>query len=1152
MKPVKILHTGDIHFSPKDPKMSMATDSLRTIVEHVEENDIDLVAISGDFTHAGLVASEGGGYRLFTALISSILRHAPIVAISGTRSHDRPGSVELLENLSEKYQFMFIQPENHAFLDIAGVLWNYPNIEALGKAAPDFRLLIMGCSEPSKDWFLRDKEPMGPDASNEAVKDGIRTLFGGLGAVRASFPELPALMLYHGSVAGASLANGQTLPLGSFEVGREDLALVGANYYALGHIHKAQKLNPYPMCYCGSVYPVDWGEMDQKSFIEVSFVEAEKGFESITNHIPFPHAPRKKIVWDVGEELKLAGVRDYQVWVVARREKDRIPVDCDAVLSMLKAEGALEGSKVTEEIIPEETVRAGNIRGSNGLFDKFGIWAENTGVAHTVAQGQKVVILEKEAEAAGIDQKPVSIRTTKLRLRGAIGIQKGLGLDEIEVDLTQYDEGLIAIDWANGKGKTTIIENMHPYPCLMTRSGKLQDHFMLKDSFRELHFTDEMTGTNYRAVISIDGKSKTGACEYALYMGDVAPVPLTSGGKDDYVEKITELFGSFSLFQRSVFLAQKATTNNPDLADTTQQEKKGIFRELAGLDYLQAVSANAGNKGKGLSPELDNLGGQIEAIETIVQDIPGVKVSIIEAQSNYTDAEVERDDAVDKKALAEKRRDGAREAVEENKRIGVLIRENQQVASSMDIERSTLLSEIEPYKLAIAQKAAAAGRMAGYETTAEKKKELEAQQATVLKERDRISQENVVKRKAFDAETAELRTKATTLVDSMGLLNIEINTKENKKVYLEEKLEQQITCPECDHKFSIGQEEDEAKLNGCQMMIKQLTGQRRREQQECDDLNAELSGLYFPAAELPEFAGAKELEMITGALQVAGEAYVSDKALVEKAALASSKIEANEARCETILLEHAAIEKKIATLEDGLDAAADVQFAEAAFALNDLGGDVERAVRVFAEAEARITSLTERLEGLEAQESSIVGKRAQIETLRVDVADWELLARAFGPNGIQALELDALSPDIMAEANGFLSHAYGSRFRIVIETTRMAGRGSQAKQVEDFRIFVFDSEKGTNQLLDTLSGGEGVWIKKAIYDAFTVISARNTGREFLTAFMDESDGALDSEARDAYFSLIQAAHTAANRSHTVVITHSEEAQRFIGQSIKVN
>jgi exonuclease SbcC len=158
------------------------------------------------------------------------------------------------------------------------------------------------------------------------------------------------------------------------------------------------------------------------------------------------------------------------------------------------------------------------------------------------------------------------------------------------------------------------------------------------------------------------------------------------------------------------------------------------------------------------------------------------------------------------------------------------------------------------------------------------------------------------------------------------------------------------------------------------------------------------------------------------------------------------------------------------------------------------------------------------------------------------------LVRAFGKDGIQALELDALAPGIAASANRILQSAYGDRFKVEIRTTRIGGQGKRAKQIEDFLIYVYD-EDGEESLLEDKSGGEVVWIKRALYDAFAVVRRRNTGFAFRTCFQDEADGALDGAAKTAYMAMIAASHRESGLRHTLVISHSQEVLTAIDQKI---
>jgi exonuclease SbcC len=56
------------------------------------------------------------------------------------------------------------------------------------------------------------------------------------------------------------------------------------------------------------------------------------------------------------------------------------------------------------------------------------------------------------------------MRPLSLRLKGFRGIRDGLGRDELTLDLAALtaDAPLVALVGANGRGKTTVMDNLHP------------------------------------------------------------------------------------------------------------------------------------------------------------------------------------------------------------------------------------------------------------------------------------------------------------------------------------------------------------------------------------------------------------------------------------------------------------------------------------------------------------------------------------------------------------------------------------------------------------------------------------------------------------------------------------------------------------------
>ncbi|GAB4499936.1 MAG: exonuclease SbcCD subunit D [Anaerolineales bacterium] len=91
-------------------------------------------------------------------------------------------------------------------------------------------------------------------------------------------PALPIVLTAHASVQGASFGGERTVMLGG------DLVLSGAlvrnprlSYTALGHIHKAQDLNPGqqpPVIYPGSIERVDFGEAREDKFFVIVHLQA--------------------------------------------------------------------------------------------------------------------------------------------------------------------------------------------------------------------------------------------------------------------------------------------------------------------------------------------------------------------------------------------------------------------------------------------------------------------------------------------------------------------------------------------------------------------------------------------------------------------------------------------------------------------------------------------------------------------------------------------------------------------------------------------------------------------------------------------------------------------------------------------------------------
>lgn len=169
------------------------------------------------------------------------------------------------------------------------------------------------------------------------------------------------------------------------------------------------------------------------------------------------------------------------------------------------------------------------------------------------------------------------MRLLNARLKGFIGIEKGLGIEEINLDLSGLS-GLIALQGDNGQGKTTLLENLQPFRTLPSRKGTLKSHCYLKDSEKELSF--EFHGDTYRTLVKMNALTTTRDEGFIWKNGD----SMVDGLVSNYDQYLLDLMGSQGLFFASIFCAQ----NSEKLSDLRPAQLKSLFAEFLRLDRYVA------------------------------------------------------------------------------------------------------------------------------------------------------------------------------------------------------------------------------------------------------------------------------------------------------------------------------------------------------------------------------------------------------------------------------------------------------------------------------------------------------------------------------------------------------------------------------------
>ncbi|MCY1528525.1 hypothetical protein D9M68_636310 [compost metagenome] len=190
----------------------------------------------------------------------------------------------------------------------------------------------------------------------------------------------------------------------------------------------------------------------------------------------------------------------------------------------------------------------------------------------------------------------------------------------------------------------------------------------------------------------------------------------------------------------------------------------------------------------------------------------------------------------------------------------------------------------------------------------------------------------------------------------------------------------------------------------------------------------------------------------------------------------------------------------------GLLAAMDVRLRQSREAVVALDGRIEALIR------QQTSQATER-ERVEVVLSGLPAVQGKADRLSDEIAQWKLLAKALGNDGVIALSIDDAGPALTRIVNDLLLACYGPRFTIAIQTQTTLANGDKR---EGFEIEVHDAESDSAKNFAVMSGGQKIWINECLTRGIALYRAQDSGQSFQTLFTDEADGPLDPERKRAF------------------------------------
>ncbi|WP_322801089.1 SMC family ATPase [Thermoflexus sp.] len=205
---------------------------------------------------------------------------------------------------------------------------------------------------------------------------------------------------------------------------------------------------------------------------------------------------------------------------------------------------------------------------------------------------------------------------------------------------------------------------------------------------------------------------------------------------------------------------------------------------------------------------------------------------------------------------------------------------------------------------------------------------------------------------------------------------------------------------------------------------------------------------------------------------------------------------------------------------------------------------VEAARRAEREARDRVIAAKQRLENCERLEEELVQLRKEKVQLEEEKGLYRDLQVAFGRNGIPAMIIETILPEIEEEANRILQRLTDGRLTVRFRSQRETKSGAVQETLD-----ILISDEGEERPYENFSGGEKFRVDFAIRLALSRVLARRSGTPLRLLVVDEGFGSQDQAGRER---LIEALNAVKDEFSTVlVISHLEEFQDAFPVRIEV-
>ncbi len=329
------------------------------IATDMQCRNVDLVLHAGDVFERRSTPRERAA---FASWVQKVATHVgPLVIVRG--NHDPLGDLPIFSRLETRYEVIVEEAANVHVITCNGV-----------------DVAVACLAWPRKAELLaRLPNTVGREDSEQAAREALRMVLRWLGD-ELERHEGPTVLLSHAMVSGSLTSTGQPLVGCDLEIGLDDLALAGADFTALGHIHMPQDWQiptGRAVAYPGSPRRTAYGEVEDKGYI---IIDIDDDGTVSWQRVQTP--ARKMVLIHVGltEDFRAIDhqVREAEVrlrYDTAADTREAMRSNARGWAGALVAEGGAVEVKIEEVVQPSVRARAPEIAAAKTIGEKLrAVW----------------------------------------------------------------------------------------------------------------------------------------------------------------------------------------------------------------------------------------------------------------------------------------------------------------------------------------------------------------------------------------------------------------------------------------------------------------------------------------------------------------------------------------------------------------------------------------------------------------------------------------------------------------------------------------------------------------------------------------------------------------------------------------------------------